>query len=233
LSTAEERDQWKQAAAMAAMAHIAPGMWLGLGSGSTVAHIIRALAQRLHGGLALAGVVTASSESEHLAAQLGIPLTTLDAQPTLDLALDGADEVDQHLSLIKGGGGAHARERVVIAAAQRFILVADESKLVSRLGTTFPLPVEVLLFARTPVRLHLERMGLAVTLRERDGQPYHTDNGNLIYDCRFATGIDDASRWAVTLRAIPGVVDTGLFIGTTQHAIIAGANGIRTLGAMA
>jgi ribose 5-phosphate isomerase A len=225
-------DALKRLAAERALEFVEPGMRLGLGTGSTAAHFVELLGQRVRGeGLDVVGVPT--SESTHrLAVAHGVPLTTLDDTPELDLTVDGADEVDGSLRLIKGGGGALLREKIVAAASRRMVVIADESKLVDRLGR-FPLPIEVIAFGHRSTRIAIERaahrLGLepALTLREgSSGAPFRTDSANLIYDCDCGA-IADAESLAEALSAIPGVVEHGLFIGLCSAAVIAGAGQTR------
>jgi ribose 5-phosphate isomerase A len=219
----------REAAEAAIEAEVRSGMALGLGTGSTARWLLEGLAERLADGR-LQGVIGVAT-SEHTAArcaELGIPVTSLDRQPTLDLAVDGADEIDPELRLIKGMGGAHLREKVVARSAARFVVVADESKLVASLGERAPLPVEVIAFARPLCERLLGEMGWRTELRERDGEPWITDEGNLILDCRR----DDWSRpeqLASDLHAIPGVVEHGLFLGMAACAYVAGGEGVRVL----
>ena len=225
-----DRTAEKQAVGNAAAELIEPGMVIGLGTGSTAAFLVKALGERIRKGLTIKGAVPTSQETAHLAASLGIPLTTLDVHPTLDLAIDGADEIDPQLNLIKGAGGALLREKVVASAARRFVVIGDSSKLAPRLGTHFALPVEVILFALTPVRRQLERLGASVEQRTRsDNQAYLTDNGNPILDCRFSDGIADPGELQERIRAIAGVVEHGLFLGIAESALIAGPEGVRKL----
>lgn len=222
-------DTYKQQAGSAAAALIEPGMVIGLGTGSTAAFLIRALAERLQHGLTIKGAVPTSLGTAQLATSLGIPLVSLDTYPALDLALDGADEIDPQLNLIKGAGGALLREKVVATAARQFVVVSDSSKLVSRLGEHFALPVEVVPFAQTPVRLRLERLGAHVEPRKQAEQLFVTDNQNIILDCRFPGGISDPMALQAQIRAIVGVVEHGLFLGMTQRVLIAGPTGLRSL----
>jgi ribose 5-phosphate isomerase A len=158
-----------------------------------------------------------------------LPLTTLEHQPHLDLAVDGADEVGPHLHLIKGAGGALLREKIIAASADRFVVVVDASKLVTQLGERSPLPVEVVPFGHTPAIQALEGLGARVTLRRStDGQPWVSDNGNYILDCRFGL-IPDPMALQKELLAIPAVVDTGLFLNMTDMVIIGQAKGVRLL----
>ena len=223
-------DTYKQQAAERALTYIQSGMALGLGTGSTARHVLRGLAARLRDGRLhdVVGVPT-SEETAALARELGIPLVTLAERPQLDLAIDGADEIDPALNAIKGLGGALLREKIVAASAQRFILVGDESKLVERLGTRAPLPVEVIPFGLPLCERRLAALGCAPTLRRTArGDPFSTDEGNQILDCRFDT-IDDAPVLAVAISTIPGVVEHGLFLDMAAQAVVAGPGGVRTI----
>ncbi len=227
-------DDQKRAAALAALEFVEPGMRLGLGTGSTASHFIDGLGARLRNdkGLKLACVPT-SERTARQAERLGIALTTLDETPCLDLTVDGADELDDRLDLIKGGGGALMREKIVAASSRRMIVIADASKRVKTLGR-FPLPVEVLRFGASATALKigeaLGRMGrpVAPTLRMHDGEPFISDNGNLIVDCAIDR-IADPAGLATLLSGIPGVVDHGLFIGMASMAIIGTSDGVRML----
>ncbi|HJU10219.1 MAG TPA: ribose-5-phosphate isomerase RpiA [Candidatus Binataceae bacterium] len=212
------RDQEKQAAARAAVQLVKPGNIVGLGSGSTAAFAVRFLAERVREGLQILGIPT-SRETQHLAEQLGIPLTTLDEHPVIDIDIDGADEIDPRLNLIKGGGGAFLREKVIASVSRRFVVIGDSAKQVSRLGT-FPLPVEVIPFAEKLIKSKIEGMGAKVTLRQYAyGNPYVTDEGHHILDCTFGE-IAQPSTLAESLRSIPGVVEHGLFIGMAAMALV-------------
>ncbi|MEM2870355.1 MAG: ribose-5-phosphate isomerase RpiA [Thermoplasmata archaeon] len=208
------------------------GMVVGLGTGSTARHAILALGERVREGLRIVGVPT-SLESERLARECGIPLTTLDEHPEIDVTIDGADEVDPRLNLVKGLGGALLREKLVALATRREVIVVDGSKLVERLGTRAPVPVEVVRFGHTLTARRLAALGCAPALRmagggSAAGGPYVTDNGNLIYDCRFA-GIPDPARLERELRAVPGVVESGIFVGLAHLVIVASAEGVREI----
>ena len=168
----------KQMAGEEAVKYIENDMVIGIGSGTTAAYMIQALAQRLREGLHIIGAVPTSDATAQLATTLGIPLTNLDTHPQLDLDIDGADEIDGQLGLIKGGGGALLREKIVAAASRRFIIIADSSKMVRQLGLRFPVPVEIIPFARTPVQYQLQALGAQVQIRQHNGQVFHTDSGN-------------------------------------------------------
>lgn len=224
-------EELKRAAAVRALGEVRSGMKLGLGTGSTVAHFLDVLAGALREGALhdLVGVPTSewtATRSRHL----GIPLTTLDETPALDLCVDGADEVDPGLDLVKGLGGALLREKMVASASRRFVVMVDEAKLVRRLGTRAPLPVEVVPFAWSVHLGALEGLGGAPVLRRgADGEPYRTDNGNLILDVSFPGGIEDALEMERAIRGRPGVVETGLFLGMASSVVVAAADGVRVL----
>jgi len=214
----------KEAAGRAAAELVRDGMIVGLGTGSTVRFALERLAERVRNErLALRGVPT-SLDTERKARALGIPLVGLDEVEAIDLTIDGADEIDGRFDMIKGGGGALLREKVVAALSKREVIVVDRSKVVERLGVRFALPVEVVPFARAAVARRIAAMGAAWTLRMRDGQEVAlTDNGNEILDCRFAGGIADAAALERALDAIPGVVESGLFI-SLAHVLVIGAD---------
>lgn len=222
-----QQDTWKQMVGIAAARLIEDGMVIGLGSGSTAVQMTYALSQRIQEGLRIVGAVPTSKATGQLAYQLGIPLTTLDDYPELDLDIDGADEIDNSLGLIKGGGGALLREKIVAASSRRFVIVADITKQVSRLGMKMPLPVEIIPFALSPVRKHLENLGASVALRYIGETVFITDNSNFILDCTFPGGIVDAPALQAALKSIVGVVETGLFLNMTEQAIIGGPDGIK------
>lgn len=213
------------------MDEVEDGMLLGLGTGSTVAHFLKLLAHRLRDGSLkdVRGVPT-SVRTATEAHSLEIPLTNLDDEPILDLAVDGADEVSPELDLIKGLGGALLREKVVAQAANRLLIVVDEAKLVKRLGIRAPVPVEVLPFAAAPIRRFAEGLGAEVTVRtEEPDTPYVTDNGNFVLDCRFEGGLGDPPGLDRRLRERAGVVETGLFLGMAETALVGTDDGVRTV----
>ena len=213
-----EFDHEKQAAARAAVALVEPGNVVGLGSGSTANWMIRLLGERVREGLKIIGVPT-SQKTKQLAEQAGIPLATLDERPQIDIDIDGADEVDPQLNLIKGGGGALLREKIIASASRRFIVVADSSKQVARLGK-FPLPVEVIPFAEKLIANQITALGAQVSLRQYAyGNPFVTDEGHHILDCTFGE-IADPAALALKLQAMPGVVEHGLFIGVAEMALV-------------
>ena len=225
-------DVYKSRVGSAAAELVEDGMVVGLGTGSTAAFLVRALALRLQAGLHIVGAVPTSRETAQLAASLDIPLVTLTDYPVLDLAIDGADEIDPDLNLIKGGGGALLREKVVATAARRFVVISDSSKLVPRLGTHFALPVEVVPFALSLVQRHLEALNAEVQPRVHDDHLFVTDNQNYILDCCFPTGIDEPALLQARIRAIVGVVEHGLFLGIAQQALVAGPEGLQILSAV-
>jgi ribose 5-phosphate isomerase A len=220
----------RRLAAEAALADVRSGMRLGLGTGRTAEQFVRLLGARVRGGLDLVAVAT-SERTAALAAAEGIRLATLDEEPRLDLVVDGADEVDPELRLIKGGGGALLREKIVANAAARMVVIVDEAKAVRQLGA-FPLPVEIVPFGAVATRIAIERtvadLGLAgeIRLRTAGGQTYATDNGNRILDLALGR-IGAPEALAAALAAIPGVVEHGLFIGMASAVIIAGAGGVK------
>lgn len=219
----------KQIAAEEAVKYIENDMVIGIGTGTTAAYMIQALAQRLREGLHILGAVPTSEATAQLAVRLGIPLTNLDTHPQLDLDIDGADEIDGQLRLIKGAGGALLREKIVAAASRRFIVIADSSKIVKQLGLKFPVPVEIIPFARTPVHLQLQALGVQAQLRQRDGQVFRTDSGNIILDCFFPGGISDPQALHTSIKSIAGVVESGLFLNMAERAIIGSASGVQVL----
>jgi ribose 5-phosphate isomerase A len=215
---ADSRNQEKQIAARAAVELVEAGSVVGLGSGSTAAYAVRFLAERVRQGLNIVGIPT-SQQTQHLAEQLGIPLATLEEHPQIDLDIDGADEIDPMLNLIKGGGGAFLREKIIASVSRRFIVIADSAKQVKRLGK-FPLPVEVVPFAQSLIKPQIEALGAKVNLRSYAyGNPYVTDEGHHILDCTFGE-IADPPALAEKLRCIPGVIEHGLFIGMAELALI-------------
>jgi ribose 5-phosphate isomerase A len=222
----------KIAAATAALEFVTDGMRLGIGTGTTADEFIKLLAKKIAGGLVIIGVPT-SERSAALCRELGVPLATLDDVPQLDLTIDGTDEIDPAFNLIKGAGGALLREKIVAAASGSMLVIADESKVVARLGN-FPLPIEVNEFGLAATQVAILKcardFGLSgnIKLRERDGKIFKTDGGHLIVDASFGL-IPDAKALSKALHEIPGVVEHGLFLGMATTAIIAGAGGIRTL----
>ncbi len=228
-------DVYKLQAAEAALAHVKPGMKVGLGTGSTAAHFVDLLGAKVKAGLDVTCVATSEATAAQARA-LGIPLTTLDDITELDLTVDGADEIDSGLDAIKGGGGALLREKIVADASKKYIIIADRSKFVQTLGA-FPLPLEVVPFGLKTtigrVRLAAECDEVVGPIKQRmtaDGKPFITDNGNYILDCHFGD-IEDPLTLDMLLKDVPGVVENGLFISLADILIIADSDGIETLEA--
>jgi len=215
-------DDAKRAAARAALEELPEAGIVGLGTGSTSRIFVEELAPRVRAGRKLVGVPTSES-TRALAESLGIPLLGDEGPWAIDVNVDGADEVSAGLDLIKGGGGAHAREKIVNYAARRNVVIVDASKMSARLGEKWPVPVEVLPFAHGATRAHLAQLG-EPALRHKDGAPWKTDAGNLIYDLRVPP-IDDPAALDRALRAIPGVVETGLFVGRADVVLVAEPGG--------
>jgi ribose 5-phosphate isomerase A len=228
-----DADAYKRQAAAGALDFVRAGMRIGLGTGSTAAHFVELLAERVRGGLDVIGVPT-SEATRAQAARLGVPLTTLDETPELDLTVDGADEIAPDLSLIKGGGGALLREKIVAAASARMVVIADHTKWVATLGR-FPLPIEVVPFGLAATRRAVEAAALAAgapgpaPLRHgQDGHAFVTDGGHFILDAALER-IVQPDVLAKRLAKIPGVVEHGLFIGLAQAAVVAGPDGVRVV----
>lgn len=222
-----DRDAAKRTAGQEAAALVRDGMTLGLGTGSTTAYALQAIGRRVEeDGLDVRGVPT-SFGSERLARTCGIPLTTLDDDPQIDLAIDGADEVDEAHRLIKGGGGAHAREKVVATQAERFVVVVDPTKRVDQLGQQAPVPVEVIPMAVTPVTNALNDLGATPELRsgEKKDGPVVTDQGLWILDAHFSDGIPDVNALNEALCARPGVLDHGLFLDLATDVLVGHPDG--------
>jgi ribose 5-phosphate isomerase A len=212
-------DQEKEAAARASLRFVKDGQVVGLGTGSTAAYFIKLLGEKVKNGLRIRGIPT-SVRSKELALSLGIPLITLDECQEIAVTVDGADEVDLRLRLIKGGGGALLREKIVASATKQLVIVADTSKQVTVLGK-FPLPVEVIPFAQAVVAKRIAALGAEVRLRTQpDGQPYVTDERNHILDCHFGQ-IPDVEGLARQLSDMPGIVEHGLFIGMASVVLVA------------
>jgi ribose 5-phosphate isomerase A len=221
------RDRYKQSAAASAVQLVQPGMVVGLGTGSTAIHATRGIATALQQNALrdIVGFATSRAIWQE-AVRLGIPMLTEDMPRAIDLTIDGADEIDPDLNLIKGGGGALLREKLVAQASARVIIVVDDSKLSPRLGTRFALPVEVMQFGWQSQQRFLESLGPEVTVRHtRDGAVFLTDQGNMILDCAFGP-IADAPGLATLLSARAGIVGHGLFLGLATDVIVAGAEGI-------
>ncbi len=227
-----DRDQLKSAAAARAIEFVESGMVVGLGTGSTAAFVIRHLAARIAEGLRVVAIPT-SEHTAQSARQLGIPLTTFAEYRRIDLAIDGADEVERgSLDLIKGHGGALLREKIVAAASNRFVVVVDDEKLVDRLGRQMPIPVEVVQFGWQATAAALEKLGARPELQHTEGQSFVTDGGNFILDCHFGA-IDDAAALERRINMIVGVVENGLFVGRSLVVVVASAGGIEILAAPA
>ena len=233
---ADLQTQMKQAVADAAVQQIRDGMVLGLGSGSTAALMIKALGAKLASGeLQDIVAVTTSFQGEVLAAELNIPLLSLNAVQRIDLAIDGADEVDPGFQLIKGGGACHVQEKLVAARAETFVVVVDSTKLVDRLNLGFLLPVEVLPGAWRQVQQQLASMGGSAELRmaQRKAGPVVTDQGNLVLDVKMNDGIGDPAALELAINNIPGVLENGLFVNLTDEVLVGeindGVAGVRSL----
>jgi ribose 5-phosphate isomerase A len=226
--------EMKIKAADVALGYVEDGMRLGIGTGTTAEEFVRLLAEKVADGLKIEGVPT-SERTARLCMELGVPLRSLDERPELDLTIDGADQLDYSLRLVKGGGGALLREKIVAATSTRMIVIADETKLVETLGA-FPLPIEVNPFGLVSTRIMIEkavaRLGLtgALVLRQAGDQTFKTDGGHYILDASFGR-IADAEALSIALNSIPGVVEHGLFLNMATLAIIAGPAGARTLQA--
>lgn len=222
-------DQMKKAAAIEALKFVKPGMNVGLGTGSTADHFIEALGAKVNEGLDVKGVAT-SKASRELAEKHGIPLTTLDASPHLDLTVDGTDEFDGEFRLIKGGGGALLFEKIVASSSRFMVVIADESKKVTKLGK-FPLPIEVMRFGTKATAWKMERafvllkLDAKMVLRVKDGKPFVTDGGHYIIDCTIGE-IPEPERLEALLKSIPGVVETGLFIGICGIVLMGTPKGV-------
>lgn len=223
-----DREELKKLAGEEALKHIEEGMIVGLGTGSTIEYTLRKLGHMVRDGFKIKGIPT-SIHTKRIAKEENIPLTNLDENPIIDVTIDGADEVDSNLSLIKGGGGALVREKIIAFNSKRVIIVIDDSKIVKALGIDFPLPVEVVKFGWTSTKKTLEEFGCEVELREiMKGEPYITDNGNYILDCDFLR-IEKPEQLEIDINLIPGVVDNGLFINLVDEVIVGGKQGVLTL----
>lgn len=223
-----EREELKKQAGEEAVKHIEDGMIVGLGTGSTVEYTLRKLGQIVRDGLKIQGIPT-SIHTKRIAKEENIPLTTLEEHPEIDVTIDGADEVDSRLNLIKGGGGALTREKIIAFHSKKLIIVVDDSKIVKMLGIDFPLPVEVIKFSWESTKKVLEDFGCTVERRKVMGEePFITDNGNYILDCEFER-IDEPEVLEKEINLIPGVVENGLFIDLANEVIVGGKQGILTL----
>jgi ribose 5-phosphate isomerase A len=215
----KQGDQEKEAAARASLGFVRDGNIVGLGTGSTAAYAVRFLGERVHAGLKIRGIPT-SVHTKDLATSLGIPLTTLDEFQQIDVTIDGADEFDPQLNLIKGGGGALLREKIIASASRQLVIIADSSKQVAMLGK-FPLPVEVIPFAQPLVAKKIAALGATLKVRQdKNGKPFATDEGHCILDCNFGQ-IPDPPALARELKAMPGVVEHGLFIDLATVVLMA------------
>src|SRR3954454_10398072 len=222
------RDELKRAAAERAVEFVESGMVLGLGTGTTAAFVVEALARRVAQGLGVVAIPTSEHTAE-MARGLGIPLATLGEHRRIDLAIDGADEVERGtLDLIKGHGGALLREKIVAAASKRFIVVVDDEKLVDRLGERFPIPVEVVQFGWQATAAALEKLGTTPELRQSGGRIFVTDGGNFILDCPFGP-IAEPQHLEQAINMTIGVVENGLFLGRSTAVVVASAEGIEIL----
>ncbi|MEZ4518497.1 MAG: ribose-5-phosphate isomerase RpiA [Chloroflexota bacterium] len=218
--------QLKRQAAEAAAEQVQSGMVVGLGTGSTAVYAVRRIGAMLaDGSLQRIWAIPTSEETAREAQSLGIPLVSLDDHPVIDLTIDGADEIDPHLNLIKGLGGALLREKVVASASRRMIVIADERKRVDQLGTRAPVPVEVIPFAQRPATDYLISLGARVVERRVGDDVFITDEGNHILDC-YLPGISNPRELDHLIHSQPGIVEHGLFLGLATEAIIAGANGL-------
>jgi ribose 5-phosphate isomerase A len=219
-----DRDDLKRAAARRALELVVPGTAIGIGTGTTARYFIEGLA-----GLRVAAVATSLASAE-LARAAGVELLD-DLVGPLDLAVDGADEIDPALRLVKGHGGALFREKMVAMAARRFVVIGDDSKLVDRLGRTY-VPVEVAPFLWRRTAERLGALGASWVLRGGEASPYHTDNGNLVVDLTFPNGLADPTRTAADLKAVTGVLEHGVFAGLAHGAIVASPSGLQVLGSL-
>ncbi len=226
--TSVDLDHLKKAAALKASEFVRSGMVVGLGTGSTAKHLLVALGEQVKAGMKLRGVPT-SQETAALAKQAGIPLIDAENRWEIDVAIDGADQVDPHFNLIKGGGGALLKEKIVAASAKQFIVMVDHSKQVPVLGGSFPLPIEVIPFGWGSTAREIEALTKSrVVLRERNGAPFRTEAGNLIVDVHIDR-ISQPGDLETALNLIPGVVETGLFVGRTNVLVVGTPQGVHTL----
>lgn len=223
-----EQEEMKRIAAEKAVEYVEDDMVLGLGTGSTVEYTIRKLGKLVNDGLKIKGIPT-SMHTKNIAKECKIPLTTLEENPEIDLTIDGADEVDSNLNLIKGGGGALTREKIIAYHSKKEIIVIDETKVVKALGVDFPLPVEVVKFGWPSTKKAIEEFGCTIELRKIVEEPFITDNSNYILDCDFER-IENAEQLEKDINNIPGVLENGLFIGLVDEVIVGSKKGIMTLG---
>ncbi|OQW36757.1 MAG: ribose 5-phosphate isomerase A [Nitrospira sp. SG-bin1] len=226
--TSHNLDRLKQEAALRAVEFVHDGMVVGLGTGSTAKHMVLALGEKVRRGMKLRGVPT-SAETAALARQAGIPLIDTENRWEIDVAIDGADQVDRDFNLIKGGGGALLKEKIVAASAKQFIVMVDHTKQVAVLGGSFPLPIEVIPFGWGSTAREIESLTKSrVVLRERNGVPFRTEAGNLIVDAHIDR-IERPGELETALNLIPGVVETGLFVGRTNVLIVGTPQGVHTV----
>ena len=224
------REKAKKRVALEAVKHVQEDFIVGLGSGSTAAYVIQEIGEKIRlKRLRILGVPT-SYQAMMLAVHCGVPLTTLNEHPQLDLAIDGADQIDRDLNLIKGGGGALTREKIVASAAEQFVIVADETKHMEKLGTNHTIPIEVLPFALPTVMVKLQELKGKPVLREGGGKvgPLVTDNGNFVVDVDFGP-VDDVKKLDLQLKLIPGVIETGLFVGMADIVYLGKPDGFEKL----
>jgi len=223
--TITDPDSLKRMAALKAVELVKDGMVVGLGTGSTAKHMVIALGEKVQNGMKLCGVPT-SHETADLARKYGIPLIDTENTWTIDVAIDGADQVDPHFNLIKGGGGALLKEKIVAASAKQFIVLVDHTKRVPVLGHSFPLPIEVVPFGWGNTARDIGTLTKSeVVLRQRNGAPFKTEAGHLIVDVHLAR-IDNPRELEIRLNQIPGVVETGLFVGRTDVLIVGTPQGV-------
>ena len=220
-----EKERLKELAAEKAVEEVRSGMILGLGTGSTIYYALLKLGQMVKVGLDIIGIPT-SEQTSQIAEEQGIRLSTVMENPVIDLTIDGADEVDPSLNLIKGLGGALVREKIIAHASNRLVIVADESKIVDYLGAKVPLPVEVVQFGWESTQMALNQICQRSVLRQVDDQTFRSDNGNFILDCYFDQ-ISDPKQIEIRINGIPGVVDNGLFVGWADRVIFGTADGIQ------
>ena len=226
--SAFDLENLKQAAALKALDFVRDGMVVGLGTGSTAKHLVIALGERVRAGMKLRAVPT-SLETAELARQVGIPLIDTANRWEIDVAIDGADQVDPNFNLIKGGGGALLKEKIVAASAKQFIVMVDQTKQVPVLGGSFPLPIEIIPFGWGSTAREIEALTRGrVVLRERNGAPFKTEAGHLILDVHLDR-IDQPAELETALNLIPGVVETGLFVNRTHILIVGTATGVQIL----
>ncbi|KAB2476767.1 MULTISPECIES: ribose-5-phosphate isomerase RpiA [Staphylococcus] len=219
-------NELKKRVAKEAIMEIDSGMTIGLGSGSTMKYVLEYLSSEIKSGLDIIGIPT-SVQTAQLAHKLGIPLTSFSKTTHIDIAIDGADEVDSNFNLIKGGGGALIREKIIGDAANKFIIVIDKTKLVEQLGI-FPLPVEVIPFGWEITSKHIQSLGASCKLRQINNKPYVTDNGNYILDCNFGF-INSPLSLTTSINSIVGVIDSGLFINMADKVLVSDENTVRTI----